>query len=76
MPPLYDAVLIASTGAMWTLAGYERITSGALQQEYTWATLYIGRPAASDGKRNNRHERRGGAERQADIQEHDGERCR
>ena len=31
VPPLYDVVLIASTGEVWTLAGYEQVTSGALQ---------------------------------------------
>ena len=34
VPPLFDVVLIASTGEVWTLAGYGHVTSGALQQEY------------------------------------------
>jgi hypothetical protein len=40
--PLYDVALISSTGEVWTLAGYERIASGALVHEYTLA-----RPNAS-----------------------------
>ena len=45
VPPLYDAVLISSTGAVWTLAGYERVTSGALQQEYSLGQSWIVTPA-------------------------------
>jgi hypothetical protein len=41
VPPLYGAVLISSTAAMWTLAGYERITSGAPQHEYSLGQSWI-----------------------------------
>ena len=34
IPPLFDVVLLGTTGESWTLAGFERITSGALQQEF------------------------------------------
>jgi len=45
VPPLYDVVLIASTGEVWTLAGYERVTSGALQQEYFLGQSWLVTPA-------------------------------
>jgi len=45
VPPLYDVVLIASTGDVWTLAGYERVTSGALQQEYFLGQSWLVTPA-------------------------------
>jgi len=45
VPPLYDVVLIASTGEVWTLAGYERVTSGALQQEYFLGQSWVVTPA-------------------------------
>jgi len=35
IPPLYHVVLVSSTGDVLTLAGYERVQSGALQHEYT-----------------------------------------
>ena len=45
VPPLYDVVLIGSTGEVWTLAGYERVTSGALQQEYFLGQSWVVTPA-------------------------------
>ena len=45
VPALYDVVLIASTGEVWTLAGYERVTSGALQQEYFLGQSWLVTPA-------------------------------
>jgi hypothetical protein len=45
IPPAYDVVLIASTGEVWTLAGYERVTSGALQQEYFLGQSWLVTPA-------------------------------
>ena len=34
IPPLFNVVLLGTTGESWTLAGYERVASGALQQEF------------------------------------------
>ncbi len=45
VPPLYDATLVSSTGDVWTLAGYERVLSGALQQEYSLGQSWIITPA-------------------------------
>ena len=45
IPPMYDVVLIASSGEVWTLAGYERMTSGALQQEYFLGQSWLVTPA-------------------------------
>ena len=45
VPPLYDVTLVASTGEVWTLAGYERVQSGALQQEYTLGQSWLVTPA-------------------------------
>ena len=45
VPPLYDVILIASTGAVWTLSGYERIQSGTLQHEYTLGQSWLVTPA-------------------------------
>ena len=45
VPPLYDVVLIAPTGEVWTLAGDERVTSGALQQEYFLGQSWVVTPA-------------------------------
>jgi hypothetical protein len=56
VPPLYDAVLISSTGAMSTLAGYERITSGALQQEYSLGQSWIIVPAPLEDLRKAENE--------------------
>ena len=56
VPPLYDAVLISSAGAVWTLAGYERITSGALQQEYTLGQSWILTPAPLEDLRKAENE--------------------
>ena len=38
-------MLLTSTGDVWTLAGYERITGGALQHEYSVAQSWIVTPA-------------------------------
>ena len=45
VPPLYDVVLIASTADVWTLAGYERVASGALQKEYFLGQSWVLTPA-------------------------------
>jgi len=51
VPPLYDVVLIAPTGEVWTLAGYERVTSGALQQEYFLGQSWVVTPAPLENLR-------------------------
>ena len=56
VPPLYDAALISSTGDVWTLAGYERITSGALQQEYFLGQSWIITPAPLEDLRKAENE--------------------
>ena len=56
VPPLYDAVLVSSTGAMWTLAGYECVTSGALHQEYTLGQSWIIVPAPLEDLRKAENE--------------------
>jgi hypothetical protein len=45
VPPLFDVVLISATGDSWMLAGYERVTSGALQQEYFLGQSWVVTPA-------------------------------
>jgi hypothetical protein len=45
IPPLYDVALVSSTGDVWTLAGYERVQSGALQHEYTLGQSWLVTPA-------------------------------
>ena len=52
VPPLFDVVLVSSTGNAWTLAGYERIPSGALQHEYMLAQSWIVTPAPLEDLRN------------------------
>ena len=56
MPPLYDVVLIAPTGEVWTLAGYERVTSGALQQEYFLGQSWVVTPAPLEDLRKSEAE--------------------
>ncbi len=56
VPPLYDAVLVSSPGAVWTLAGYERVTWGALQQEYSLGQSWIVTPAPLEDLRKAENE--------------------
>lgn len=46
IPPLYDVVVLASTGETWTLAGFERIEAGPLRQLHFVAQSWIVEPAA------------------------------
>lgn len=50
--PLFDVVLLGATGESWTLAGYERITSGGLQQEFFLGQTWLVAPAPREDLRN------------------------
>lgn len=47
-PPLYDVTLIACTGEIWTLAGYEWTEAGALQHEHCYGQSWLVEPAQTD----------------------------
>jgi hypothetical protein len=54
--PLFDVVLLGTTGDSWTLAGYERSTSGALQQEFFLGQNWLVTPAPLEELRNAENE--------------------
>jgi len=72
VPPPYDVVLIASTGEVWTLAGYERVPSGALQQEYFLGQSWIVTPATLEDLRKAEAEWERLAKLLADVKTRDG----
>jgi hypothetical protein len=56
VPPLYDVTLISSTGEVWTLAGFERVASGALQHECTVGQSWVVTPAPLEDLRKAENE--------------------
>ena len=56
IPPLFDVVLLGTTGESWTLAGYERVASGALQQEFFLGQSWLVTPAPLEDLRNAENE--------------------
>lgn len=46
IPPLFDVVVVASTGETWTLSGFERLEAGPLRQLHFVAQSWIVEPAA------------------------------
>jgi hypothetical protein len=46
IPPLFDVVLIGSTGVRWTLTGVERIEAAPLGREHAVGQTWIVEPAA------------------------------
>jgi len=71
VPPLFDVVLLGSTGDSWTLAGYERITSGALQQEFFLGQSWVVNPALPEDLRKAENEWAGLAPLLAEVRQRD-----
>ena len=44
VPPLYDVTIVSFTGSLWTLAGYERIDTGAMLQPQIVGQAWIVEP--------------------------------
>ena len=45
IPPLFDVQLVCSTGDVWTLAGYERVTTGVLREDVMLGQAWLITPA-------------------------------
>jgi hypothetical protein len=45
IPALFDVQLVCSTGAVWTLAGYERVTTGVMREDVLLGQAWLVTPA-------------------------------
>jgi hypothetical protein len=52
IPPLFDVQLVCSTGEVWTLAGYERVTTGVLREDVTLGQAWLITPAPLEDLRH------------------------
>ena len=48
VPPLHDVTLLASQGGLWSVAGYERLLDGPLQDERAYAQSWLLKPAQDE----------------------------
>ena len=45
IPPLFDVQLVCSTGDVWTLSGYERVTTGVMREDVLLGQAWLITPA-------------------------------
>ncbi len=68
LPPLYDVQLISLNGEVMTLAGYERVVAGVLQQDYVLGQSWIVTPGPIEDLMHAEAQWRDAAEKIVELQ--------